>query len=111
MLPEERRSAPAVATQYAAPQRTAAASATETRERALRGRLRAQHAPQPANGLTVPPPALQPGLQMLDTAALRPAPPTVDWTMPPAFPGEAAPQQPLKLPRQSKVQQVCKFIL
>jgi hypothetical protein len=50
---------------------------------------------------------MQQGLQMLDPHNMRPPLPQVDWTMPPAFPGEALDHQPIKLPRQSKVQQVC----
>jgi hypothetical protein len=43
---------------------------------------------------------------MLDASQIRAYVPVINWDMPPAFPGEAMPEQPVKLPRHSKVLQV-----
>lgn len=80
-------------------------SVTEMTSRA-RNKAQEQYSKPPANGLTVPPPPQQRGLQMLNPQRIRPLMPVVNWQMPPAWPSEALEGQPIKLPRQTKVQQV-----
>jgi hypothetical protein len=97
-----------------APMAAMAAKATEKSQSSVnemttraRNKAQEQYSKPPANGLTVPPPPQQRGLQMLDPQRIRPPMAVVNWQMPPAWPSEALEGQPIKLPRQTKVQQVC----
>ena len=112
LLPAEPRATPLVSAAAApaaaqAPAAKSAAPATVA-EVAARARSKAQEqqARAPINGLVVPPPPLQRGLAMLDPSQVQAAMPVIDWNLPPAFPSEAGPAQPIKLPRHSKVMQV-----
>lgn len=100
-LPAPARPAPAPA-----PVVTTAVTDTVSRERRKVAEARASAASK--SGLVIPPPPLQPGLAAADYAQARPKPPTtVAWEMKAAWPTEADPAQPIKLPRQNKVTQVC----
>jgi hypothetical protein len=94
-------SSPAMASTANADGPSVADVAAHARRKALESQARA-----PANGLVVPAPLQQRALAMLDVSQVRAYLPMINWDLPPAFPGEAAPEQPIKLPRHSKVMQV-----
>lgn len=101
-LPAPARPAPAPAP---TPVVTTAVTDTVSRERRKVAAARASAASK--SGLVVPPPPLQPGIAAADYAQARPKPPVVvSWEMEAAWPTEALPTQPIKLPRQNKVTQV-----
>jgi hypothetical protein len=90
------------------PAKSAASAVTDAVAKARKRAAEARATHAPSNGLVVPPPPMQSGLSAIDYANIRPRPVSmVRWDLQPGWPGEADDVQPIKLPRQTKVQQVC----